>query len=311
MIFSTVLIVRASGLSNQLHKEQTQNSDTVSELQNLKDENQQLNSKLSDLTSALSEAQSKSSSAESETQKLKEENQALQSKYDEMQKKISQSVTGQSYKTTTGSSKVAYLTFDDGPSQYTAELLNTLKANGIHATFFVVGTNVVSYRDVVKRAYNEGNVIGIHCYNHSYSSVYASRSAFFNDFNRIKNLLTDILGKSPCVCRFPGGTGNTVSDRYEAHFMKNILPQVISMGITPFDWNVEAGDAEAVPASAQDVVNNVIKGAKQYSHPVILCHDIKKNTVDAMPSVISQLKLSGYSFGILSANSPPCRQNPV
>lgn len=224
MIFSTFLIVRASGLSNQLHKEQAQNSDAVSELQGLKNENQQLNSKLSDLTSALSEAQSKSSSAESETQKLKEGNQALQIKYDEMQEKFSQSVTGQSYKANTGSSKVAYLTFDDGPSQYTAELLNTLKANGIHATFLVVGTNVVSYRDVVKRAYDEGNAVGIHCYNRSYSSVYSSQSAFFDDFNRIKNTLTDILEKFPCVCRFPGETGNTVSNRYEAHFMKTILP---------------------------------------------------------------------------------------
>ena len=209
------------------------------------------------------------------------------------------------------SKKVAYLTFDDGPSQYTNEVLETLKSNQVHATFFIVGTNIANHEDVIKKAYAQGNAVGIHCWSHNYSVCYASQSAFFSDFNHIKDKLTELLGVTPNICRFPGGTGNKVSDQYGAHFMRQILPKVTGMGIKPYDWNVSAGDAGSVPASTSKVVNAVISQAKRFNHPIILCHETKENTVKAIPTIITELKALGYSFDVLSPAAPSCQQKPL
>lgn len=200
--------------------------------------------------------------------------------------------------------KVAFLTFDDGPSVYTPRLLDTLAANQVHATFFVVGTNVEKYPDTVKREYAEGHTVGIHCWNHSFPVCYASVDAFFSDFNHIKSYLTTLLGVSPNICRFPGGTDNVVSTKYVPHFMQQVIPRVKDMGFTYFDWSVYDGDSDAAPISAQQTVANVINRSKNMDNPVILCHDIKKNTVDAVPEIIRQMKALGYSFAPLSRYAP-------
>ena len=247
-----------------------------------------------------------------ETEKLKGENDALQKKYNETQKAEKAQPAAKQSEAGKAAQKVAYLTFDDGPSPYTETLLNILKEHDVRATFFVVGNNVVKYQGVVQKAYENGNAVGIHCYNHAYSSIYASQTAFFRDYNNMKELLTSLLGSSPTLCRFPGGTSNTVSEHYGgAHFMQNILPQVTQMGMTPFDWNVDSKDAKPSPASVQAVVRNVVNQARKYHHPVILCHDTKKNTISAIPFIITELKNLGYSFDVLSQNAPACRQNPA
>lgn len=260
--------------------------------------------RIHELSSKLEQVRTESSSAVSELPK--KENQFPSSSVPTQRVNVTSSQTIPQDNQT----KVAYLTFDDGPSQYTSQLLDTLKSNNIHATFFVVGTNVVNREDVIKREYAERNAVGIHCWSHEYSVCYASPNAFFSDFNHIKSTLTNLLGVSPNVCRFPGGTGNTVSDKYSPHFMQQILPEITDMGIKPFDWDVDAGDADSVPATTQKVISTVIKEAKVYNHPVILCHE-KKNTVAAIPSIIAQLKALGYTFDVLSPNAPSCLQKPV
>jgi peptidoglycan-N-acetylglucosamine deacetylase len=274
LVFSIVLIINASGFSGKMNKEQRESNSAISELQKLKNEDQAMQ-----INNSMKIKSSKASATLPNSKK--------------------------------NSSKVAYLTFDDGSSQYTGRLLNILKAKNVHATFFVVGTNVIKYQSIVKREHTDGNAVGIHCWNHSYSVVYASQNAFFIDFNHIKDTLTNLLGVSPNVCHFPGGTGNTVSDKYQAHFMRKVLSKVTVMGIKPFDWDVYAGDADSKPATTQNIIDTVIKEAKAYNHPVILCHDTKKNTIDAIPSIIAHLKSLGYSFGILSSSAPSCQQKPV
>lgn len=293
---STVCVAKSVHLSNRLElaqaaaeQERALRNQAASELEKAQNDNQSLKDRLSSLDSQIED--------------LKKENQKLQQKYAQATRQKA---------STQDKGKVAYLTFDDGPSIYTDQLLDALRASGVHATFFVVGTNVAKYPDIVRKAQSDGNAVGIHCYNHAYSVIYASQTAFFDDYSRMQKLLADTLGTYSSICRFPGGTANTVSDHYGgAHFMQNILPQVISMGITPFDWNVSAGDAEGPALSADKVTANIVNQAKKYNHPVILCHDIKKTTVEAIPSVIRQLKDLGYEFDLLSTDAPACQQKPA
>lgn len=209
-------------------------------------------------------------------------------------------------------SKVIYLTFDDGPSVYTSSLLDTLEQNGVHATFFVVGTNVEQYPDIVKREYASGNSVGIHSWTHDYKYIYASTDNFFADFNKLKDRLTDLLGVAPSICRFPGGTNNTVSFHYDPHIMSQVAPQVTAMGIQYFDWNAYDHDSDGRVESSAEVISHILAEIKNQKQSVVLCHDIKKTTVEAMPTLIPQLKQMGYTFAVLSKglNIPGAQYRP-
>ncbi|MEE3309676.1 polysaccharide deacetylase family protein, partial [Sharpea azabuensis] len=104
--------------------------------------------------------------------------------------------------------KVVYLTFDDGPSPKTAQVLDILKNNGVHATFFVTGIDQKS-ASLMKRAVDEGNAIGAHTYTHDYKYVYSSEKNYFDDLNKILNHIKEVTGKETKIIRFPGGSSNT------------------------------------------------------------------------------------------------------
>ena len=90
--------------------------------------------------------------------------------------------------------KIVYLTFDDGPSENTAKVLDVLKQYGIKATFFVTGNNA-GYRENIVRAYQEGHAIGLHSYTHQYASVYSSVDAYFQDLSQVGDMVEQLTGQ--------------------------------------------------------------------------------------------------------------------
>lgn len=207
--------------------------------------------------------------------------------------------------------KVAYLTFDDGPSILTPNLLKVLKNNNVHATFFVVGKNAQSYPNALKQIANEGNAIGIHSWTHDYSYIYKNTDNFLSDFNKLKDYIVETTGVTPNVCRFPGGTNNTVCFNYNKdHIMRSIVTLVENMGFKYYDWNVSSGEANSVPPSKDQIVNNVVSQCKGKNIVVILFHDTNnQGYVDAVPEIITKLKSMGYTFETLSPDNPPDSQS--
>jgi peptidoglycan-N-acetylglucosamine deacetylase len=261
---------------------------------------------------------SDNSEMRSQMKKQREENNKLSSKLDSLQSQYSglqSQVTKIQQMKLTKSGKMAYITFDDGPSPITSQLLDTLKANGVHATFFVVGTAASERPEIVKRAAAEGNAIGIHSWCHVYSYIYASESNFFEDFNRLREYIKTLTGDYPTVCRYPGGTNETAGN--PGHMLRYIDPKVKAMGVKPFDWNAYARDAvSGLRPSPSEIVNYIVKDSSGMSAGtplVILMHDtgVNGNDVAALPELIKQLKSRGYSFGTLSANTPSVQWKPA
>lgn len=180
-----------------------------------------------------------------------------------------------------------YLTFDDGPSDYTGDILDILNEYGVKATFFVVGKETEPDYELYKRITDEGNTLGMHSYSHVYSQVYASEASFRNDFDKLHNLITDVTGTEPLFYRFPGGSSNTVSS-LDMHRFINILDE---KGVTYFDWNVSSGDATGDYISVDQIVSNSISGIEDRDTTVILLHDTgtKHNTVLALPKIIETI----------------------
>ncbi len=181
-----------------------------------------------------------------------------------------------------------YLTFDDGPSIYTDDILDILAAYDVKATFFVIGReNTASYARYL-RIVEEGHTLGMHSYSHVYNDIYASPESFAEDTERIRSLLEDVTGQTPVFYRFPGGSSNDVSST-DMHELEDYLE---SQGIIYFDWNVSSGDAGKTPLSPDQIINNALQGIESRDTTVILFHDTaaKKSTVYALPSIIEAIQ---------------------
>lgn len=197
--------------------------------------------------------------------------------------------------------KIIYLTFDDGPGPYTSRLLDILDKYNVKATFFVTGA-YPGYANCIGRAYNAGHAIGVHSYTHNYNQIYASESAYWSDFEKVEDLIVSQTGQRTNIFRFPGGSSNAVS-KFNPGIMTRLTKQAGQKGYYYFDWNVLSGDAGETTSST-GVYNNIVKGVSGRSTSVVLCHDIKGFTVDAMESFIPWAQSNGYTFLPLTENSP-------
>ncbi len=201
-----------------------------------------------------------------------------------------------------GDSKVIYLTFDDGPGIHTERLLEVLKKYNAKATFFVVNTKHI---DLLPKIAADGHAIGVHTLTHKYEEVYASDEAFFKDFDAMRQIIHDKTGIWTTLMRFPGGSSNVISKRYCPGIMTRLTKAVTEKGYQYFDWNADSMDAGGAK-TADDVYRNAIKSIGNHKTAVLLQHDIKGFSVDAVERIIIWGQEHGYTFQALTPNSPTC-----
>lgn len=201
--------------------------------------------------------------------------------------------------------KVIYLTFDDGPGPETPALLDILKEYNVKATFFVVNTDCI---DTIKRTAAEGHTVAIHSATHDFHKIYASEDAYFEDLNQMQKIIYDLTGIEAKLLRFPGGTSNTIS-KFNKGIMTRLVPIVREQGFRFFDWNVDSDDAGGA-TTADEVYANVISGIGEKKNVVVLQHDIKAFSIEAVPWIITWGLENGYTFLPLTESSPEC-EHPV
>ena len=181
-----------------------------------------------------------------------------------------------------------YLTFDDGPSIYTDEILDILADHDVKATFFVTGKTDEESVDAYKRIVEDGHTLGMHSYSHRYSQIYASKEAFVDDLNKLQEYLYETTGVWSRYYRFPGGSSNTAS----TVDMSELIDYLTEQDITYFDWNIVSGDASGQSLSADTIYNNCISRLTNFNEAVILMHDAadKHSTVEALPRIIESIQ---------------------
>jgi len=201
--------------------------------------------------------------------------------------------------------KCAYLTFDDGPSENTPRILDILDEYGVKATFFVCATGYSGYyKDIVDR----GHTIALHATNHDYKVCYASEEAYFNDLYNLQAAVEAATGVHCRIMRFPGGSSNTVSQKYSKGLMKRLVAEVTERGFIYHDWNVDSEDATKTNLSTQTIINNIYSGFQKLDIIDVLMHDTGSNrntTVEALPHVISMLMESGYVILPITESTEP------
>jgi len=181
--------------------------------------------------------------------------------------------------------KVIALTFDDGPSRYTPEILEILKSYGIRGTFFCIGQNIEFYPSVVRRAYLDGNIIANHTYSHSWLTK-LSNEQIDHELVKTNKIIHNIIGECAVLFRSPYGdcsarTAKAVGD----------------LGFVSIGWSDMTNDYDVHNITAERIASDLIR----YARPggIIGMHDgggNREKTVRALPMVISRLKDMGYEF---------------
>ena len=202
--------------------------------------------------------------------------------------------------------KVIYLTFDDGPSIYTPQLLRLLDRYGAKATFFLVDTGCCD-EELLRDMADGGHSIGIHSLSHDFKTIYSSDEAFMEDIYAMQELIRQKAGYTTFLMRFPGGSSNTVSRRYSKGIMSRLTAAVEEAGFRYFDWNVDSQDAGGA-WDKDSVVQNVINGCSYNKISIVLQHDIKGYSVDAVEEIILWGLANGYTVLPLDATSPTFHQ---
>ena len=199
--------------------------------------------------------------------------------------------------------KIIYLTFDDGPGANTKKVLNALDKYNVKATFFVTN-QFPKYQYLIKEEYDKGHAIGVHTLTHSWN-IYNSLQDYIYDFDAMNEIIKNQTGSYTKIFRFPGGSGNTVSRSHSTGVVTAIAEEMTNRGYAYFDWNLSSGDASTGKVTSQKIINNVLNSVDNCAYNcVILFHDYKPTTANAIEPILSELVSRGYSFSTLSVNSP-------
>ena len=192
--------------------------------------------------------------------------------------------------------KVAYLTFDDGPSGLTEAVLNILKEENVPSTFYVVGSRIDLNPGIVKRAYDEGHYIANHGYTHVYSTIYNTPQSVLDEYIKCEQSIKNAINNqeyNSYLFRFPGGSSG---GRYEK-VKKEAKDLLTQNNITFTNWNCLTGDAEG-SKTPEAIINKFNQTRANQGGLIVLMHDAadKQLTVDTLRQVIQILKNEGYVF---------------
>jgi peptidoglycan/xylan/chitin deacetylase (PgdA/CDA1 family) len=208
-----------------------------------------------------------------------------------------------------GETQKVYLTFDDGPSENTAKILDILKEKGVKATFFVIGQEDERSKELYQRIVAEGHTLGMHSFSHKYSVIYESLEAFSEDVAHLQSYLAEVTGITPEIMRFPGGSRNQVSNTDMTEFIRFLNEK----GIVYYDWNVASGDATSQAYTPDELVENVMNDVGRFETSIVLMHDAsnKSSTVEALGPMIEKLQEMGAELLPIDEDTTPIQQIPA
>lgn len=205
--------------------------------------------------------------------------------------------------------KYAYLTFDDGPSANTIQILDILDNYGVKATFFVNGHTGEVMEERYKAIVDRGHAIALHTYSHDYNNVYGGLDKFEQEIVSLRNYIKEVTGVDTTLFRFPGGSSNSRTDD-----IKPYIQWLNDNGYSYWDWNCSSGDATGTKPSAEQIVANcLVQADAGYKNLVILMHDTKPKdtTVEALPALIEALQARGYEIIAIDGRSTPVQHRKL
>lgn len=189
--------------------------------------------------------------------------------------------------------KIAYITFDDGPSKYTGQIISILNRYNAKATFFMIDSNMKKYPEQVNNIIENGNTPGFHSVSHDIHKLYKTNLSAKEEFDINSETFYKITGENTKIIRLPyGSKPYTPKDSYEA---------LVEAGYKMWDWDIDTQDWKS---NSVEIVDNVAKYSQNKDEIVILMHE-KSQTVEALDSILKLLIEEGYVFLPISQDQEP------
>jgi len=195
--------------------------------------------------------------------------------------------------------KIVYLTFDDGPAgKVTKDILDILKKESVHATFFLIGNQIKGQESLIHRIYDEGHSLGLHSMSHKKNHLYSSNQSFLKEMLDTQDVINSIIGIKPNILRFPFGCNNNCY-----RISQSMVDLLHENNLRIYDWNTDSGDGANPNANPNTFIRNS-KNNKDYVILLMHCAYMSKNTVKALPDIIKYYKDNGYEFKLIDQNTP-------
>lgn len=183
-------------------------------------------------------------------------------------------------------SKIAYLTFDDGPNANTTQILDILQKYEAKATFFMIEPKIWKFEEEVQRMVTENHTIASHSVTHDKNKVYHSPESLLNEMNTTRATLFAITGIDSHLIRVPYGS--------KPYLTKDYRDLLASSNLQVWDWNVDSKDWKNTTKEIISTVEAQVASQKKKNNaPIILFHN-SPNTVEALPEIIEFLQAEGY-----------------
>lgn len=195
--------------------------------------------------------------------------------------------------------QTVFLTFDDGPSATSNQLLNVLKAHQVKATFFMLGPQIQAHQAAVKRLYQEGHQLGLHGMTHDINRFYQNSESPANEMREAQRILASVTGGYTRLVRTPYGSVPNLT--YDQKVRLN------QYGFIYWDWTIDSLDWRYKNSQyVQEVLDQLqmFEKNKPWEPKVILMHD-QPSTTNYLDSLITQLKARGYTFAVINETMPP------
>lgn len=256
---------------------------------------------INELTTQLADCQNTVDDTENNEDTEDDEDEDDTKSSSDYRKKYPDLYAGATYSDEDTSDLKVYLTFDDGPSDLTPQVLDLLDEYDAKATFFVVYTDNEKYTSYLKDIVDRGHTLALHSYSHDYDKIYQSVDAFLEDFDKVYTWVYEETGVRPTLFRFPGGSTNG-----KTSVVNNIITEMERRGFIYYDWNVSSGDGSNL-TTTQNILENVCTNVGSFDQPVVLMHDGagKNATLKALPTLLETLAEEGYEFCSLDETLQP------
>ncbi|MGL5820956.1 MAG: polysaccharide deacetylase family protein [Sarcina sp.] len=207
--------------------------------------------------------------------------------------------------------KEIYLTFDDGPSEYTNKVLDILTKYDVHATFFVLGESLENKGsdEILKNTILKGHAIANHTYTHDYKKLYKNGNVdvdyFMEELEKTNNKIKEIICEDfdTSVIRMPGGY--MTREYYNDKNLDSFTEKLKDKNIVEIDWTSENGDGVTKKESVEQMFNRVLEQTKEQKKIILLMHDSKgkDTTIATLPKIIEYFKEQGYEFKVIGNNN--------
>ncbi len=192
--------------------------------------------------------------------------------------------------------KIVYITFDDGPTQNTPQILEILDEYNAHATFFVLAGRIKEFPDYMRRIKSCGHSIGLHGTSHDFHTIYQTLSMPLSEMNQTNDALYSVLGFHSKLIRTPYGSyPNMSKEQYKI---------LCAANFRLWDWTVDPRDSVGANPEPYKMLQRIKRDLKTADPPIVILHD-RKSTANALPEILKYFKDEGYSFGVIDETMTP------